>query len=503
MSILTGDGDTLNIQHLAGWLVTTLIAWYISSALRAWYRLRHIPGPRLASFSHLWIAVHTFRGNNHKAYMGLRKYGPLVRNGPNYLVTDDPDVLRTISGARSKYVRDPWYHVKFDPDRDTMASTLDTVVHDAIKAKVASGYSGRENPDLEAAVDSQVSRLVGLIRRKHLSTNDRLRRVDFCSFARFFTLDVITRLGYGKAFGYLDEGIDIYGWIAQIDGALALMSLAMDVPAIRRVVFSSFMLKLFGPKTWDQKGVGKMMGVTRRLIAERFQNDAKPREDMFGGFIRRGLSREELEGESMLQLLAGSDASAAAIRGTMLHILATPRVYGRLKAEIKSTAEQTGGSSIITYSQALNQPYLQAVIWEGYRIKCPVNYGHYKIVPPEGDTILGHFVPGGTAIGHNTAALTRKESIFGADADVFRPERFLECSEEKRLEMDRALDITFGGGRWMCAGKSIAMMELSKVLFELLRAFEFQLIDPAAPWKEKVYLIASQKDMWVRITEAN
>lgn len=35
------------------------------------------------------------------------------------------------------------------------------------------------------------------------------------------------------------------------------------------------------------------------------------------------------------------------------------------------------------------------------------------------------------------------------------------------MEMERAIDIAFGHGRWMCAGKRIAFMELSKVLFEV------------------------------------
>lgn len=51
---------------------------------------------------------------------------------------------------------------------------------------------------------------------------------------------------------------------------------------------------------------------------------------------------------------------------------------------------------------------------------------------------------------------------------MFRPERFLECDEAKKVEMERAIDIIFGGGRWMCAGKTIAFYEFSKVYFEVM-----------------------------------
>lgn len=63
--------------------------------------------------------------------------------------------------------------------------------------------------------------------------------------------------------------------------------------------------------------------------------------------------------------------------------------------------------------------------------------------------------------------MTRSEAIFGEDVEVFRPERFLECDEKTKDERASTIDIIFGNGRWMCAGKPIVMMELHKVFFEV------------------------------------
>ena len=90
-----------------------------------------------------------------------------------------------------------------------------------------------------------------------------------------------------------------------------------------------------------------------------------------------------------------------------------------------------------------------------------------KSVPPEGDVIHGKFIPGGTAIGMNTGALVRSTALFGADADIFRPERFLEADEVARAEMERNVELVFGYGRWMCAGKPVAFMELNKIFFKV------------------------------------
>lgn len=97
----------------------------------------------------------------------------------------------------------------------------------------------------------------------------------------------------------------------------------------------------------------------------------------------------------------------------------------------------------------------------------PLLTGFPKRVPPEGDTICGQFVPGGTDIFVNTRAMMRDKVAFGEDADLFRPERFLECDEAKRGHLFKIIDLNFGYGRWLCAGRVLAWMELNKVFVEV------------------------------------
>ncbi|KAI5858231.1 cytochrome P450 [Durotheca rogersii] len=480
-----------------------LVLWYIVSATAAWYRLRHIPGPFWASFSYVWMVRSILTGSVGSDFRRLNSYGKFARVGPNSIVTNDPKILRRISAARTKYVKDEWYSaIKVAPDHQTMAVSLDNETHDALKAKTAAGYSGRDNPDMEVAIDSQIAHWVDVIRQKHLTTRAKLRSVDFASLSRKFTLDVITRLSYGRPFGFLDADGDLYGYMRQMDGSMKTMVLAQEIPFFRRIVFSPFVFGLIGPKATDKGGVGKMMAITRDIIDEKFI-DKTPRDDMMGSFIRRGMTRKECADEAMLQIIAGSDTTATVIRCTMLYIMATPRVYTRLKALVKDCVKRNEASTPITFEQAQKLPYLQAVIYEGLRIKNPITYGHYKRAPPEGDTIDGVFIPGGTVIGDNSVGLTYNAEVFGEDVDVFRPERFLECSDEKRVEMERAVDIVFGGGRWMCAGKTVAFLELNKVFFELLRLFDFQLVYPNKAWDEEIHFTLFHKNMWVRITEAD
>ena len=54
--------------------------------------------------------------------------------------------------------------------------------------------------------------------------------------------------------------------------------------------------------------------------------------------------------------------------------------------------------------------------------------------------------------------------------------------EEKRAkEMEKAM-ITFGAGNRTCVGKNISLMEMQKVVPQLLRYFEFRLVDQEREW---------------------
>ena len=67
--------------------------------------------------------------------------------------------------------------------------------------------------------------------------------------------------------------------------------------------------------------------------------------------------------------------------------------------------------------------------------------------------------------------------------------------------MERSLELVFSGGRYTCLGKDVAIMEIYKVIFELLRRFEVSLVDPLKPWNSVATGIFVQKDMWMRFEE--
>lgn len=90
-----------------------------------------------------------------------------------------------------------------------------------------------------------------------------------------------------------------------------------------------------------------------------------------------------------------------------------------------------------------------------------------KTSPPDGDTFTSEsgetiHIPGGVDIGWSSWGMQRSKTTFGADADIFRPERWLETGQtteekEKFALMEKLSELVFGYGKYQCLGKNVAV----------------------------------------------
>lgn len=244
-----------------GALITIALAsffiYYATTTVLAWRRLRHFPGPPLASISNLWGFFTVASGQCHvKIARAQKKYGKAMRIGPDAIMVYDPETLWHISSARSSYVRGGWYEsIKFHPGGDTVFSEMSTVAHDKRKAKLASGFAGKGSVNLEADVDSQIAALVKFIRTKALDGHGN--SIDFNEIIRWFQLDLITLVGLGEAWGDLADETDHFGFLQSMDSAVPLLHSISMVPFMRKIVFSKPFLYLAAPRVTDKGGMGR------------------------------------------------------------------------------------------------------------------------------------------------------------------------------------------------------------------------------------------------------
>ena len=338
----------------------------------------------------------------------------------------------------------------------------------------SSQYSGRENLALEDSIDKCISQFLHLIKSKYLSTPSHSKPFDLARKLQYLTLDIISLVSYGEAFGDLQTDSDVNSYIEAAGVGLFINTTSMSF-GITNLLQQPLVTRFLAPSEKDAIGMGKMIGNARKLIEARFKmGNLDQRSDMIASFARHGLTMEEIVSESNLQIVAGSDTSAAALATIMLYLLTHPPVYAKLRAEVDSVVENTNleNTAIIQDAQVRNLPYLQAVIKEGMRVHPPVGAQVPKCVPDGGDTVVIDgkevFLPGGTNISAAVWPLHLRKDVFGQDADLFRPERWiLETDKAKLAAMNQIHDLTFGYGKYQCLGKPVATMEINKTIFEV------------------------------------
>lgn len=177
---------------------------------------------------------------------------------------------------------------------------------------------------------------------------------------------------------------------------------------------------------------------------------------------------------------AGSDTAAITLSAIFYHLLRNPNTLQALKTEI-ATATESGvisESDIVSWSDAQKLPYLDAVIKETFRVHPAISLNLERVTPPEGIEIAGKYIPGGTVVSCNPWVVQRRQTVFGQDVEVFRPERWLVDSsadmeaEQQRIRDMNAATLHFGAGSRTCLGKHIALLEIYKLVPSFLKRFE-------------------------------
>jgi cytochrome P450 len=79
----------------------------------------------------------------------------------------------------------------------------------------------------------------------------------------------------------------------------------------------------------------------------------------------------------------------------------------------------------------------QAVIKEAMRMHPGVGFPLERVISSQGAKLCDVDIPSGTVVSVNAWVIHQNQEIYGHDAHVFRPERWLEASPEQLKLMDR------------------------------------------------------------------
>uniref|UniRef100_A0A0K8TV47 Cytochrome p450 n=1 Tax=Epiphyas postvittana TaxID=65032 RepID=A0A0K8TV47_EPIPO len=177
------------------------------------------------------------------------------------------------------------------------------------------------------------------------------------------------------------------------------------------------------------------------------------------------LSDQEIREEVNTIIVAGHDTSASTTVYALLLLGSHPDVQERVYKEITEVL----GDRDVEKQDFPKLVYLEAVLKETLRL--------YPIAPfvvrrlTESLKLKNFTLPAGSGAFLAFHALHRDKQMWGADAEQFRPERWLD---KARLPDHQAAFAAFSLGRRMCIGKSYALMGMKTSLAHLLRSFRFR-----------------------------
>lgn len=324
-------------------------------------------------------------------------------------------------------------------------------------------------PPSEAAINAGVSRDVKL-------DSDQA----IISVGQWFnraTLDIIGLAGMGQDFNAIaDPTGDLYqAYVRTFRPSreatiLQILSIFIHHAIIRRLPFK------------HNKEVNKSVKVVRDTCRDliikkkkRLADGLAADTDILSVALESGaFTNDQLTDQLMTFLAAGHDTTATAMIWAIYLLSQHPAMQTRLRAEVRARLPSPDSGASITAADIERLPYLNAVCAEVLRHHSPV-----PLTLREANvdtTIQGVHIPKGTMLYLVAWATNRDPKLWGADVDVFDPERWLRDASGG-AETNYAF-LTFLHGPRSCIGEKFARGEFACLVATFVGRFEFELADP-------------------------
>lgn len=305
----------------------------------------------------------------------------------------------------------------------------------------------------------------------------------------------------------MEKGCDFDGSIAAADKTLDYFMAVSQMPWLDYWLDKNPVVRIGPPNLVNVTRVS-LESIVNRIQGKDNFDPNKP--DFLQYFIESKQSHPDLVddgtvmGYVMVNLIAGADTTAISIRSIFYYCLRNLDVYRKLEAEILGAGFDPEKPA--PYSASRQLPYLDAVVRESMRMHPVVAVTMERYVPETGLTLPdGSFVPPKTAIGMNAYVVGKNKSVYGEDADEFRPERWLQAPGEDdeafrvRLQKMKAADLSFGGGSRICLGRILALAEVYKLVATMVLRYEIELVDPTKDWVVEGSWFARQRGIMANL----
>ncbi|CAA0809517.1 cytochrome P450- family 704- subfamily A-polypeptide 2 [Striga hermonthica] len=227
-----------------------------------------------------------------------------------------------------------------------------------------------------------------------------------------------------------------------------------------------------------------------KVIESKMEQMSKPnqmnRSDILSRFLQMDQKDPKYLKDIILSfIIAGKDSTGSGLSWFFYLMCKHPTVQEKLVKEVKEAAKLDDSSSIDEIAMSLTEEaldrmhLLHAALSETLRL--------YPSIPADGkmcfadDTFPDGFsVKKGNLVSYVPYSMGRMKSLWGEDAEEFRPERWLDENGVFRHESSFKFT-AFQAGPRICLGKEFAYRQMKVLAAVLLSAFSFKLADETKP----------------------
>ncbi|KAH7224243.1 hypothetical protein MRS44_003948 [Fusarium solani] len=465
--------------------------------------LSHVPGPFLQSVTQLVRVYHIWTQRGQEFDLDLhKKYGKVVRVGPQLVSIAAAEDLNTVYGVTSNFYKSSFYDPSTPYDEEGIVPDpfvlKDKEMHSRMKRNASNAYSMTSLIQLEPYIDEIMTRLFSILDQE--ASNPK-KPVDLGDYLHRFAMDAVFMLTFGKTMQFLEKG-DENNVLAAFDVIMPYMSTVGQLSwAHKYLAGNPLGAKLIlGNMTFEEG----LINIANSQVTTLKQDLKQRPADAPCTFVQRLLLNQKAQPESINEreivthalgnITAGSDTTSTTMRSIIYYCLKNPETYRKLCEEVR-----THCTLPVTFSSAKNLPYLDAAIKEALRIHPPMAIMLGRTVPKGGATVAGYYLPAGTEVGVNAWILHRDPEVF-PDPEAWKPERWLTKDVDHLSRMKKHF-FAFGAGRHICSGRHISTMEINKFIPSLLLKYDLALAYPDRPWTYASTMLAIQKGLHVVLTK--
>ncbi|KAH9871610.1 hypothetical protein J1614_005865 [Plenodomus biglobosus] len=485
--------------------VTSIATLLLYATLNAIYRLhfhplKNFPGPRISAASRIPWHIATWTGSRDQVLREMHaKYGHVVRINPNELSFTHPDAWKDIYGHGTRNTRGTppekdW--TKFGKGVNGACNLINAPPghHGRMRKIFTPAFSDRALKQQEPLFLKYIDLLVAKL-REGLQT-DPEKKWDMVRMYNFTTFDVMGDITFGESLHML-ENAEYDPWVRAIIASLVITARIGILSEYKSlwVAFRAMVPQLNRRRM--AHFAHSVDRVTKRLEKGRDSEGVDLWDLVLGQEEGKGLSRAEMDSNASLFMIAGTETTATLVSGLTYYLLTTPASMQNLVCEIRGKFADDGD---MTMERLAALPYLNACIKESFRVYPPVPLAMPRRVPEDGSTIVGQFIPPGTAVGIPQHAMNTQPRNFKLPMEYI-PERWLG---DERFEADQRHAVQpFSVGTRDCLGKNMAWHEMRLLVAKVLYNFDLELCPESRDWNDqRTFILWQKKPLMCRLTAA-